>query len=390
MSSEQKIQVVIDNKLFDLTKFSKTHPGGKQILENFNNCDATDYFYSIHSVQSRKMLKNMPHTQVAKEDEIPESDYLKLLYKLEKTSLFKADYFFEAVQMLHTIAFLFLAYYYSTSYPLFAACCLGFGTLIAGWVGHQADHQRDNIMRCLNDYYSTLVAGLSTSWWSNKHNLHHLSTNEMDHDGDINLAPFIYLWAPKKEQDSWNRGIQHVYFSALYSILQIKWQYDSLLWAYSQKKHKELALLIVHWIFYLFFLPWKVWVLGTLITGTVSAWVVTASHQAEHKLEGKRDMTGEEKVVKSKYQIHDYFAHQVITTRNIDLQSWFLNYICGGMQYQIEHHIFPRIPLYKLSTVKPLVEKLCAERGIEYRQENLWDISKRNYRNIEEIAKSKV
>jgi len=389
MSSEQKIQVVIENKLYDLTKFSKTHPGGKQILENFNNCDATDYFYSIHSVQSRKMLKNMPYTEVPKEDVAPASDYLNLLFKLEKTNLFKADYFFEAVQMLHTVAFLFLATYYSTTYPLFAACCLGFGTLIAGWVGHQADHQRDNLMRPINDYYATLCAGLSPNWWATKHNLHHLSTNEMDHDGDINLMPFIYLWAPKQDQDSWNRGIQHIYFSALYSILQIKWQLDSVVWSFTRKNYKEFTLLVVHWVWYAC-LPWKVWVVGTLIAGTVSAWVVTASHQAETKLEGKKHMTGEEESVESKYQIHDYFSHQVITTRNIDLQSWFLNYICGGMQYQIEHHIFPRIPLYKLSTVKPLVKQLCAERGIEYNEENLWDISKRNYKNIEQFAKTKL
>lgn len=387
MSSEQ-IHCVIDNKLFDLTKFAKTHPGGKAILENFNNCDATDYFYSIHSTQARKMLKNMPHTEVAKEDEVPQSDYLKLLFKLEKTSLFKADYFFEVVQICHTIAFFFLATYYSTTYPLFAAVCLGFGTLLGGWIGHQADHQRDNIMRAVNDYYATLFPGLSPHWWSTKHNLHHLSTNEMEHDGDINLMPYIYLWAPEKSNDSWNRGIQHVYFSALYSILQIKWQLDSVVWAFTHRNYREFTLLIIHWVWYAC-LPWKVWVVGTLITGTISAWVVTASHQAEVKLDGKRDFTKEE-AVKSKYQIHDYFSHQVVTTRNIDLHSWFLNYICGGMQYQIEHHIFPRIPLYKLSTVKPLVKKLCADRGIDYNEESLWAISKRNYKNIEEIAKLKA
>lgn len=389
MSSDSQILVVIDNKLYDLTKFSKIHPGGRSILENYHNCDATDYFYSIHSVNSRKMLKNMPYTDVAAEDRIPESDYLKLMFKLEKTTdLFKADYFFEAVQMLHTIAFFFLATYYSYSYPLFAAFCLGFGTLIGGWVGHQADHQRDNLMRPINDYYATLCNGLSTHWWSTKHNLHHLSTNEMDHDGDISLAPWLYLWTPNKENDSWNRSIQHVYFSALYSILQIKWQFDSLVWTWTHKRYKEFILLVVHWCWYAC-LPWQVWVLGTLLTGTVSAWVVTASHQAETMLQGKRDFSKEE-VVKSKYQIHDYLTHQVATTRNIDMNSWFLNYVCGGMQYQIEHHIFPRIPLYKLSTVKPLIQQYCAERGIDYREENLWDISKRNYKNIENHARAKV
>lgn len=389
MNSESPIHIVIDNKLFDVTKFSKIHPGGRQILENYNNCDATEYFYSIHSINSRKILKNMPHTDVAEEDKIPESAYLKLLFKLEKTtSLFKADYFFEATQMLHTIAFFFLATYYSYSYPLFAAFCLGFGTLVGGWVGHQADHQRDNSMRALNDYYATLCTGFSPTWWSHKHNLHHLSTNEMEHDGDINLAPLLYLWTPSKEKDSWNRSIQHVYFSALYSVLQIKWQYDSVKWAWHHKKNKELALLAVHWFWYAC-LPWQVWVLGTLLAGTVSAWVVTSSHQAEDKLEGKRSFTKEE-VVKSKYQIHDYMLHQIITTRNIDLHSWFLNYICGGMQYQIEHHIFPRIPLYKLSTVKSLVKDYCSEHGIEYREEGFMDIMKRNYDNIESYAKAKV
>lgn len=385
--SSDKIQIVIENKLYDVTKFAKIHPGGQSILEQYNNCDATDYFYSIHSLQSRKMLKNMPYTDVADQDRIPESDYLKLLFRLEKTNIFKADYFFEAVQMLHTIAFFFLATYYAYSYPLFSAVCLGFGTLVGGWVGHQADHQRDNWMRPINDYYATIFNGLSTHWWSTKHNQHHLSTNEMQHDGDIDLAPFMYLWTPSKENDSWNRGIQHVYFSALYSILQIKWQFDSVMWAVKYRRHKEIFGLVIHWIWYAT-LPWQVWVLGTLITGTISAWVVTASHQAEEKLDGKRDFT-EKEVVKSKYQIHDYFTHQVITTRNIDLHSWFLNYICGGMQYQIEHHIFPRIPLYKLSTVKPLVQQYCAERGIEYREESLWDISVRNYKNIETFAKTK-
>lgn len=386
--STNKIQIVIENKLYDCTKFAKIHPGGEKILADYHNCDATDYFYSIHSVQSRKMLKNMPYTDVAAEDKIPESDYLRLLFNLEKTNIFKADYFFEAVQMLHTIAFFFLATYYAYSYPLFAAFCLGFGTLVGGWVGHQADHQRDNWMRPINDYYATLFNGLSTHWWSTKHNRHHLSTNEIEHDEDIILAPFIYLWTPKQGDDSWNRSIQHVYFSVFYTILQIKWQFDSLYWAATHRRWKEFGLLLVHWVWYAY-LPWQVWLLGTLLTGTVSAWVVTASHQAEQKLDGKRDFTKNEQV-KSKYQIHDYFTHQVVTTRNIDLHSWFLNYICGGMQYQIEHHIFPRIPLYKLSTVKPLVQQYCAERGIEYREESLWDITKRNYKNIENFAKTKA
>ena len=389
MTSGKKIEFVIENRLYDVTKFGKIHPGGDLILENFNDCDVTDYFYALHSEKARKMLKNMPSTEVPDKDKLPESWYLKLMYQLEKGHLFKANYFIEALQIAHTIGFLFLATWWGNTYPLLAAVCLGFGTLLGGWIGHQSDHQRNNIMRAVNLVYVPICDGLSPAWWSDKHNRHHLSTNEVDYDGDIQLFPFIYLWTPKKEQDRWNRGLQHIYFSALYSILQIKWQFDSLMYAINHRIYKELIGLVIHWIWYLCFLPWKVWVLGVLIAGTISAWVVTASHQAEVKLDGKRDFAPGE-VVKSKYQIHDYFAHQIVTTRNIFINSWFINYISGGMQYQIEHHIFPRIPLYKLPEVKPLIEKICAERGLEYMEESFWEITKRNFSNIAEFAKVKV
>jgi len=294
----------------------------------------------------------------------------------------------EAVQILHTLALFFLATYYSRSYPVISAICLGFGTLIGGWVAHQCDHQRDNVMRSIAVYYATICNGISVNWWSTKHNRHHLSTNEMEHDTDIHNFPFIYLWAPKKEDDTWNRGAQHIYFTALYTILQIKWQIDSIFWVVKHRVYKEMPGLVIHWIWY-FFLPWQVWVLGVLIAGTISAWVVTASHQAEHKYESKKEF-GAGEIPTSKYQIHDYFAHQIITTRNIDLKSWFLNYICGGMQYQIEHHVFPRIPLYKLPLIKSMVQQLCADHGLEYMEESFWEITKRNYKNVENVAKAKV
>jgi len=245
-------------------------------------------------------------------------------------------------------------------------------------------------MRDVNLVYATVIAGLSPNWWATKHNRHHLSTNEIDHDGDIQLFPFIYLWVPKKYQDRWNRSIQHIYFTALYTILQIKWQTDSIFWAIDKRNYKEMVGLAIHWTWYIFFLPWQVWVLGVLIAGTISAFVVTASHQAEHKYEGKKEFIEGEAKPKSKYQIHDFFTHQVVTTRNIDLQNWFLNYICGGMQYQIEHHIFPRIPLYKLPLVKQEVLDYCKEHNLEYRDEGFWDIMKRNYDHIDQIAKVKV
>lgn len=388
MSSDRKIQIVIENRLYDLTNFSQIHPGGQHILEQFNNCDATDYFYAVHSNDARKMMKNMPSTEISQEDQLPQSDYLKLSDQLEKEGLFKADYLIEVLQILHTVAVFFLGTYYSYSHPLLAALCIGFGTLIGGWVAHQCEHQRNNVLRDINTFYATIFTGFSPNWWSDKHNLHHLSTNEMQHDGDIQLSPYLYLWKPSKEDDAWNRSLQHIYFSVLYSILHLKWQINSLTWTIEKRKYKELFGIIIHWIWN-FCLPLPVWLIGVLFSGTCTAWVVTSNHQAEFMFDGKKEFLNGE-APRSKYQIHDYAAHQIITTRNIDTGSWLLNYMCGGMQYQVEHHMFPRIPLYRLAYVKPIVEKYCIEHGLTYNQESLLGVMKRNYNCILSFAKVEV
>lgn len=143
------------------------------------------------------------------------------------------------------------------------------------------------------------------------------------------------------------------------------------------KKWDELALLIVHWA-WLLSLPWKVWLCGVLLSGFIAAWVVTTSHQAEVKLDSKKD----NKIAKrtnSQYEIHDFAEHQIRTTRNFYIETWFGNYISGCMQYQTEHHLFPRIPMYKLSQVRPIVMKYCKENGLDYMEDTFWQIMGRNY-----------
>jgi acyl-lipid Delta6-acetylenase / acyl-lipid (9-3)-desaturase len=66
-----------------------------------------------------------------------------------------------------------------------------------------------------------------------------------------------------------------------------------------------------------------------------------------------------------------FAEHQVTTTRNIDdgpFTSWFM----GGLQYQIEHHLFPTMPRHSLPAIRKMVEPLCARYGIPYRSTSLW------------------
>ena len=60
-----------------------------------------------------------------------------------------------------------------------------------------------------------------------------------------------------------------------------------------------------------------------------------------------------------------FFAFQCKTTRNIDTNYWD-DWYHGGLQYQIEHHLFPQLPRHNLAKAKPFVLSLCKKHGIDY------------------------
>jgi fatty acid desaturase len=66
----------------------------------------------------------------------------------------------------------------------------------------------------------------------------------------------------------------------------------------------------------------------------------------------------------------DFLRTQVLTARNVR-GNWFLDYWYGGLNYQIEHHLFPTMPRNRLRYAKPLVERFCAERGIAYHETSI-------------------
>jgi fatty acid desaturase len=68
----------------------------------------------------------------------------------------------------------------------------------------------------------------------------------------------------------------------------------------------------------------------------------------------------------------DYLRRQVLTSRNVR-GGRFTDWLLGGLNYQIEHHLFPSMPRPNLRRAKPLVERFCAERGVRYAETGLLD-----------------
>jgi len=96
------------------------------------------------------------------------------------------------------------------------------------------------------------------------------------------------------------------------------------------------------------------------IGGSAIALIVFMNHYAceqLQKLEGKEA---------------DFLTIQLQGTKNID-PSVFMDWFAGGLNYQIEHHLFPTLPRHNLSLIKPIVEKFCKENDLPYISQSYWD-----------------
>ena len=88
------------------------------------------------------------------------------------------------------------------------------------------------------------------------------------------------------------------------------------------------------------------WVIGELIAGFYSAFVLIGNHEREKRYEQTLDVP--------------FVDHQILTCRNYKEENLFWLLLMGGMQYQTEHHLFPQIPFYRLPTTKSIIRNELA------------------------------
>ena len=85
---------------------------------------------------------------------------------------------------------------------------------------------------------------------------------------------------------------------------------------------------------------------------------------------------------------HDWVAAQIRSTRDAVTSNPFSEWLWGGMQYQLEHHLFPTLPRYRYPKLVPLVQELCKEHGIEYRVDSEVDVVRRNFALLRDVAEA--
>ncbi len=265
------------------------------------------------------------------------------------------------------------------------ACFAGLvgGILLVGFcVMHDANHGASFRSRRLNHllgWTADVTLGISSYAWRVKHNVaHHTYTNVDGYDADITQTPLARL-TPVQRARPWYR-FQHLYIWALYSLMVLRWQTAGDLAAFRRGSIGHNALrfprgwdlagllagktLFVGWAIVapLLVYPWWLALAGyaalSMIIGVVTATTFQLAHCAE-----EADFAAPDRIAAERppWAIHEVEATVDFCPRNRVL-TWFL----GGLNYQIEHHLFPRIPHTHYPRIAEIIRRNCALHGVRY------------------------
>ncbi|WP_399345159.1 fatty acid desaturase family protein [Umezawaea sp. Da 62-37] len=239
------------------------------------------------------------------------------------------------------------------------------------FLGHDAGHRQMFQSRKANDLvglvHGNLLTGVSYGWWIGKHNRHHANPNHIDEDPDVDISVLAFT----SEQSLTKKGIfrfitkhQAVFFFPLLLLEGFSLHVISVN-AIVRKQVKgwglEASLLAVHVVGYLaaVFLvmsPLK-GVLFILVHQAMFGLYMGVSFAPNHK--GMPVLTDEHEF--------DFLRKQVLTSRNVN-GNWFTDLALGGLNYQIEHHLFPSMPRPNLRRAQGLVREFCDRHSISYAQ----------------------
>lgn len=266
------------------------------------------------------------------------------------------------------------------SIPFISAILLGLSLTNAGWLGHDFIHGVDKYCENMR-LFTPLASGLGPTWWSDKHNKHHALTNEMGVDEDIATNPFLFTWAPNPQDDSPLRKIQHYIFWVPFSFLFAIWRIDTFnvtIKALEERRpdaKRELNALLIHYGVLLTLFPIQVWLPAILLSGLWSAIIVTPTHQSEEMFEEFQS---------------DFVTAQFLSTRNAVTTNPFSEWLWGGMQYQLEHHLFPSMPRSKYPELRTILQKFAKENNVPggYRESGEFEILKMNWDLYRRVAEA--
>ena len=262
-----------------------------------------------------------------------------------------------------------------TWWELIVAAYFGIVSTQLAFTGHEAGHRQIFRTRQANELagyvHGNLMIGLSYDWWVDKHNRHHRNPNQIDTDPDVGTGVLVFSDDATIARGRVGRFFarkQAFFFFPLLMLESLNLHVASIrnvVRTGARNRGIEAVLLAAHEIGYL--------TLVFLAMSPVQALAFIVIHQAlfgmylgcsfapNHK--GMRMLTPEESM--------DFLRRQVLTSRNVRGGA-FMGALLGGLNWQIEHHLFPSMPRPNLRRARTLVRQFCLDNGLPYAETSLF------------------
>ncbi|WP_113651911.1 fatty acid desaturase family protein [Pedobacter namyangjuensis] len=258
-----------------------------------------------------------------------------------------------------------------------------FGAFVGFNICHDAIHKAFSKNQTVNKSFSILFSliGASAYVWSICHNIvHHTYTNISGHDEDIDVAPGLIRFCENEPVNKLQR-YQHIYAFGLYSLAMLSWVFRKDYKKFFQTKigsqvanHPRIEyfnLFFFKFLYYFLFIvlplivlnvTWWQFVIGFLAMQFAQGLVLGLVFQLAHVVEGTSfpHPNNEGNIEEA------WAAHQMMTTANFAVDSKIAAFFCGGLNRQVEHHLFPKICHIHYPAIGKIVKETALEFNLPY------------------------
>ncbi|MFS0696526.1 acyl-CoA desaturase [Streptomyces nitrosporeus] len=277
-----------------------------------------------------------------------------------------------------------------TWWNLFLALPLAVLWTRTAFVGHDAGHSQitgdRRAARILGLVHANLLLGMNEAWWNDKHVRHHANPNHIEKDPDVGVGALVWTQKQAAQREGLARLLTRNQARLFFPMLLLEgialkvYGFQFLRRQPARERALSGLLLGLHLALY-----------ATLLLTTMSvgrAVVFALVHHALFGLHLGMAFAPNHKGMEMPDPDGDRWGHlqrQVLTSRNVRgavLTDWFL----GGLNYQIEHHLFPSMPRPHLRLAQPLVKAHCAAIGMPYTETGLTESYRQALRHMHEVG----
>ncbi|MBP8535114.1 acyl-CoA desaturase [Streptomyces sp. MK37H] len=352
---------------------------------------------SSPSAPGAEPSENPPGRSTTIRDRSPGSDYALLSRRIRSAGLLRHRPLRSVTALAVTLllltggwaAFLLIG---DSWWQLIVAAVLAFAFTQCGFRGHEAGHRQLFHGKRANDatglVFGNLFIGLGFGWWVAKHNRHHAHPNQVGRDPDIETGAVVFIDHEARGRTGVAGFVTRHQASLFFPMLLLEgWALHVATFRALRRGRTsapaplavEVLALLVHVAAYL--------TVVLLILSPLKALAFVVVQQALFGLYMGVSFAPNHKgmAMPGEHDRPDFLRGQVLTSRNVR-GGRVIDFVLGGLNYQIEHHLFPSMPRTALPAAQSLIRAYCAELALPYAQTSLVDSYRQVLRHLHAVG----